>query len=280
MVNGPCGDVYVTSYWGTSRGLEFGPSYDGDVLIRVDPRSETIASLGTLASGHGVPSLAASPDGQTLFAEAADPGSDDGLFLVTDLGTGSDVFRDVDSAHVGFRALAIDTGGRAYYSIGAGRLRRFDPVSGDVTDLDDRMPGAFLRAATPPDSTGTIVAVTQDPPAFFTVDPDGTIEDLGGAPGYTTSLARDGNLVYFVPGAHGSAWESGTPIMVLDVTTEKQSVLVELNDLAERELGLRLGGTYNIAVDPEAGRLFLGMNAAPPDSTSSFGSVVLIVIDL
>ena len=68
--------------------------------------------------------------------------------------------------------------------------------------------------------------------------------------------------------------------MVLDAATGEQRVLIRLNDLAERELGLRLGGTYNIAVDRERDRLFIGLNAAPPDSGSTFGSVVLIVIDL
>ena len=280
MVLGACGDVYVTSYWGTRSGLEFGGSYSGDILMRIDPQSETITNLNTLVSGHGVPSLAISPDGGDLFAEGADPTTDQGVFIARDMESGAEIFRDNDSAHTGFRAMAVDTEGRAYYSIGEGRLRRYDPVSGEVADLADRMPGEFLRAATPPDETGTIVAVTQDEPTFFTLDTDGTITSLSRAPGYTTSLARNGNLVYFIPDAHGGAWESGTPVMVLDVATGKQTVLVELNDLAERELGLRLGGTYNIAIDSQAGRLFIGLNAAPPDSGSTFGAVVLVVIDL
>jgi hypothetical protein len=176
--------------------------------------------------------------------------------------------------------MAVDAEGRAYYSLGAGRLRRYDPASGETTEIADPMPGEFLRAATAPDENGTILAVTQSEPTFFTLDADGRPSQLGRAPGYTTSLARDGDLVYFIPDAHGGAWESGTPVMVLDVTTGDQTVLVRLNDLAERELGLRLGGTYNIAVDPERGRLFIGFNAAPPDSGSTFGSVVLIAVDL
>jgi hypothetical protein len=280
MVLGACGDVYVTSYWGTRSGLEFGGSYSGDILMRIDPQSETITNLNTLVSGHGIPSLAISPDGGALFAEGADPATDQGVFIARDMESGAEIFRDNDSAHTGFRAMAVDTEGRAYYSIGDGRLRRYDPVSGEVADLTDRMPGEFLRAATPPDATGTIVAVTQDEPTFFTLDTEGTITSLSRAPGYTTSLARDGNLVYFIPDAHGGAWESGTPVMVLNAATGTQTVLVELNDLAERELGLRLGGTYNIAIDSQAARLFIGLNAAPPDSGSTFGTVVLVVIDL
>jgi len=280
MVNGPCGDVLVTSYWGTRQKLEFGPTYDGDILISIDPISETITSLGTLVPRHGVPSLGASPDGRTLFATGPDPATGNGLFVAVDLGTGEEIFRDSDTSQVGFRSIAVDAEGRAYYSVGSRHLRRFDPSTGETVDLVDQMPGEFLRAATPPDPAGTIVGATQDPPAFFALKADGSIKSLGDAPGYTTSLARVGDLVYFVPNAHGTAWESGTPIMVLNVATGEQTVLLELNALAERRLGLRLGGTYNIAVDPNAQKLFIGMNASPPDSGSSFGSVVLIVVDL
>ena len=52
MVAGPCGDVFVTSYWGTRSDLVFGPTYDGDILMRLDPESETIASLDTLHGEH------------------------------------------------------------------------------------------------------------------------------------------------------------------------------------------------------------------------------------
>lgn len=280
MVMGPCDDVYVTSYWGTRSGLEFGESYDGDVLIRIDPRHETIASLGTFASELGVPSLAASPDRTLLFAEAADPFDDGGAFIAWDFTGNAEVFRDDDPAHTGFRAMAVDSEGGVYYSIGDGRLRHFTPSTGTATDVPGRMPGGFLRAATAPDEHGVIVAVTQNDPHFFTLDADGEIQSLSSAPGYTTTLARHGDLVYFVPGAHGDAWESGAPLTVLDASTGEQSVLIKLNDLSERTLGLRLGGTYNLAIDAAAERLFIGFNAGPADGDSTFGTVVLVVVDL
>ena len=40
--------------------------------------------------------------------------------------------------------------------------------------------------------------------------------------------------------------------------------MVELNPLTEQAFGLTAGGTYDVAVDPQSGRIFIGLNAAPP----------------
>ena len=54
-------DVYLATYWGSRRGLEFSPSYDGDLLFRVDPSTLELEPLGTPVPRHGIPSLAGSP---------------------------------------------------------------------------------------------------------------------------------------------------------------------------------------------------------------------------
>src|SRR5690606_34918946 len=48
MVTGPCGEVYAATYWGTRSDLVYGGSYDGDVLLRLDPERRTTESLGTI----------------------------------------------------------------------------------------------------------------------------------------------------------------------------------------------------------------------------------------
>jgi len=50
--------------------------------------------------------------------------------------------------------------------------------------------------------------------------------------------------------------------------------------MAQRELGLRLGGSYNVVADPDGRRLYVGMNANAPTAKSTFGQVVLFVIEL
>ena len=286
MVAGPCGEVYVASYWGTRTDLEFGGSYQGDVLLRLDPERRTSESLGTVLDEHGVPSMAGWPAGGLLYAEAADPERFDpqrGAFVVIDMATGEQVFAtDDEEDHRGFRAMAVDAEGRVMFSRAGGQLARWDPATGELRDLDTELPGEFLRAATPPAPDGTVYVVTQEPDVLLALEPDGSLRELGEMAGYTASVALspDGDRLWYVPGAHGDAAEQGTPLIEVDTATGDQRVVVELDPLARDGLGLSLGGTYNVVPGPGGDVLYLGMNAAEPDADDTFGEVVLVVVEL
>lgn len=283
MVAGPCDDVLVTTYWGSRRDLTFTETYRGDVLFRLDPADRTIENLGPLVESHGVPSLASTASG-LLYAEAIDPlgppGTPVGQFVAFDPASGETVFADTDPSHIGYRSIAVDAAGRAYYSAGGGELTVYDPASNSASGFGATMPGEFLRAVTPPTSSGSIIGVTQDPAVFFTLDPAGSITTLGEAQGYTTSLGLsvDESEVYYVPDAHGGSWQLGTPLIAVDTATGDQRVVVELNDAAESALGLRLGGTYSVATHGET--IYIGMNAGDPGSDrEAFGEVVLFIVN-
>ena len=283
MVRGPCDNVLVTTYWGTRRGLEFTAGYQGDVLIDIDPQRRTVGTRGVVHPEHGVPSIAASPDGRLLYSEAVDPlGEDLGAFVVRDATDGTTIFVDDDPSHTGYRAIAVGADGRAFYSIGEGTLAVYDPESNTRSQLDAKLPGEWLRAVTEPDAQGTLYGVTRDPEVFFALDPDGTVRTLTEALGYTTSVALspDGTTLYSVPVAHGGAWEIGAPLMAVDTASGEQEIVVELQPLAEEHLGMRLGGTYNVAVDKERRMIYLGMNASDMSDDSGFGEVVLMIVTL
>ncbi|HET6773808.1 MAG TPA: hypothetical protein VFH36_10895 [Acidimicrobiales bacterium] len=286
MVPGPCGEVYAATYWGSQRSLEYGGSYRGDVLLRLDPEGRTTENLGTVLDEHGIPSLAGWPEGGMLYVEAADPERFEpqrGAFVVLDMTTGEQVFAtDDDEDHRGFRAMAVDADGRVMFSRTDGRLARWDPAMGQLSELDVELPGEFLRAATAPAPDGTLYLVTQDPDRLLALDPGDRLRDLGEMAGYTASvsLSADGERLWYVPDAHGGAAEQGTPVIEVDTATGEQRVLVELAPLARDELELTLGGTYNVAVSADGTQLYLGMNAAPLGADDTFGEVVLVVVDL
>ncbi|MEX0817706.1 MAG: hypothetical protein WD027_09675, partial [Gaiellales bacterium] len=281
---GPCGDVYFSTYWGNRDGLEYGPSYQGDLLFRLDLDRRSIEKLGVPVPERGIPSLAGWAAGGLIYGEAADPYSDPdrGAFFVYDVRQQRVIFRDDDPAHMGFRSIAVDAAGRAYYSIGGGALSVYDPATNEVHGHPHTLPGGWLRAATEPGPDGTLYGATTDPDVLFAMAPSGEIRVLGPLRGYTTSIALhpSGDRLFYVPGAHGDSWEQGTPLIGVDTSTGEETIIVELNDLAEEHLDLRLGGTYNVAVDPTGRVVYLGMNAGVAGTDSSFGEVVLLIVRL
>jgi hypothetical protein len=283
MVAGGEGAAYVTTYWGTKNGLAYDEGYEGDLLLRRDPGSGKWASLGVPMPGYGIPSLAGSAEHGLLYGEAVEPAdSKQGLFFVFDLET-SEVIFEMDKGDTrGYRSVLVDAEGRAHFSTGVGQLHVYDPETNEATQSQARLPGEWLRAASPPAPDGTVYGVTREPDTLFALRPTGEIDDLGPVRGYVASIALspDGTRLFYVPDAHGRSWEEGTPLIAVDTGSGEESVVVELNDLAEERLDLRLGGSYSVVMDPGGERVYIGLNAGAPETGSTFGQVVLAVVDL
>ena len=283
MVEGACGDIYLSTYWGSRRGLNYTENYQGDVLLRIDSESRTVENLGVILPEHGVASMASWPEGGLIYAEAADPfGQKTGSFVVLDMETGDIVFEDDDPSHGGYRSIAVDAQGRAYITWEGDGLARYDPVTNTLEPHFATMPGQILRWATPADGADTVYAVSRDPAVFFSIGAEGDIKEIAPAQGYTTSmaLAPDGDTFYYVPDAHGGAWQHGTSLIAVDTATGEETVVVELNPLIEPATGLRTGGTYNVVVDPSGDRVYVGLNAGDPATRDTFGEVVLAIVTL
>ncbi len=285
MVAGPCDDVLFATYWGSRKELTYTDSYGGDRLFRIDPDAEAVEDLGVLGEERGVPSLASWPAGGLVYAEAVDPtrSPNGGEFVVLDADSGDVVFSDGETSHVGFRAMAVDASGRAYFSVGEGRLAVFDPATNSVAEYPGELPGGWLRAATAPSPDGTIFAVTREPDIVFSMTPEGDVTTLGDARGYVASMVADpeGETIYYVPDAHGRSFMQGTPLIAVDTQTGEDRVVVEMNAAAEEILGVRLGGSYNVAMSADGGTIYVGMNAAPvSENNGGFGEVVLLEITL
>jgi len=284
MSAGSCGEIYFSTYWGDRTDLTYGPSYEGDLLFRLDLEQRSVANLGVPVPQRGIPSLAGWAEGGLIYGEAVDPYSDPnrGAFFVFDMHEQQVIYRNDDPNHVGFRSIAVDAAGRALYSVGGGALAVYDPRTNEVQSLLHRMPGVWLRAATAPGPDGTLYGATREPDVLFAMAPSGEIRVLGPLRGYTTSIALhpSGDRLFYVPGAHGDSWVQGTPLISVDTSTGEETIVVELNGLAEEHLGLRLGGTYNVAVDPSGRVVYLGMNAGVVGTDSSFGEVVLLIVHL
>ncbi len=286
IVQGDCHEAFVATYWGTRSGLAYSDTYRGDLLFRLDPATLDLDPLGTPVTEHGIPSMASAPQHGLVFAEAVDPladtDGDSGAFVAINATTGDVLFRDDTTEHIGFRSILVDGDGSAYLAAPDGQLLVYEPDADVLAEHPHTLPGGgWLRAATPPTSDGSVYAATPNPEHLAALRPDGTIDDLGEAAGYTTSLAAepDGSRLYYVPGAHGGAPELGAPVIGVDTTTGDQSTLVRLDDLTSTALGLHAAGSYSVVRDPTQPRLYVMLNAGPsPDDR--WGEVVLAVVDL
>ena len=291
MVLGPCDEVITASYWGTRTDLEIGGSYQGDHLLRYDPATHELASLGVPVAGFGIPSLAISPDRRWIFGEAVDPASDTeddkGAFFVADSTTGEVTFQDDSTEHTGFRTILVTGEGEALYAAQGGGLFGMTPGADAPRRLDGVVPGDWMRTSSPRAPDGTAYGITVEPDVLFRVAPDGTVTEMGPVEGYTASLglSPDGGTLYYMPGAHGDAFEAGAPLIAVDTASGEHRTVIELQDMVEQALDLRVGGTYDVVVDPGGDRIYLGVNAGPAhpaneDEDDTFGTIVLLVIDL
>jgi hypothetical protein len=283
MVEDRCGTVWAATYWGTREDLVYENGYEGDRLLAIDPDGRTIADHGPIAGELGMPTMTVTADGTTLVVGSVDPDSgesDTGVLTVYDAMSGETVRQVDDPRQYGFRALGIDpTGGGVLYGIGDGKLASLDPDTGEYVDLDLTMPGYWLRSITRPAPDGTVYGTSDDEDRLFSISPDGSLSELGDPGGTTTSVAMtpDGSRIFWMPEAHGGAWEIGAPVMTMDTATgEIDEVTVLLDPFAD-QLNLLPGGTYSAVYDD--GRLILGVNASPLDDDSGFGTVVLVVVE-
>jgi hypothetical protein len=282
IVEGPCGEAYFSTYWGTRTGLRYTPHYRGDVLFRIDASTLALTSLGAVVPERGIPSLAGTPDRDLIYGEAVDPsasgGRDQGTFFAFDARAGKVVFRDDVPQHMGFRNVMVGPNGHAYVAAEGGRLLEYVPGASELRPYSQRLPdGGVLRASTAPARDGTVYGATKNPDRFFAFEPDGTLVSLGPAPGYTTSMAvePDGSAFYAVPGAHGG---EDAALIAVDPRTREQRTVVRLADLVQRELGLYTSGSYDVVLDATHRRLYVGLNAGP-SADEPWGEVVLAIVD-
>lgn len=277
MSLGPCGEIFYSTYWGSRRGLDYANGYEGDILFSIDTAGRTVVNRGVPQAERGFPTMASAPQHGLLYTIAVEPVSNAGTFLALDAVSGEVVFST--PSEVGYRSIAVDRAGRAYFTDTPGELAVYDPTSNTLAERFT-LPGEFIRAAdTLPD--GSIVGVTQRPNVFFKVDANG-LTTWNEAGGYTTSisLGPDAEEFFYLPGAHGDASVNGAILKAVDAASGAERDVIALAPIVEDGLGVILGGTYNLVMDPDANRIYLGANVDPTGSGNGFGEVALLVITL
>ncbi len=151
-------------------------------------------------------------------------------------------------------------------------LWKYSPITNTITPTNSFFTSQGQRSSTMESNAGYIYGTTMGGELFQYAPARDELRILGSnflANGeYITvcDLSPDGKYVYYLPGAHGSAGFSGTPIIQHDIATGQQKALGFLSESMNEDFKYAPGGTYGIKVSKDGSMLYIGLNGAPSDS--------------
>ena len=78
-------------------------------------------------------------------------------------------------------------------------------------------------------------------------------------------LSPDERFLYYLPGAHGGAVKTGTPVIQYEIATGRRKVLAFLAAAFEKEYDYVPAGTYGMKVGADGGTLYVNFNGHAGD---------------
>ncbi|MBI1311708.1 DUF2920 family protein [bacterium] len=250
------------------------PELPGGQLYQFDPAtSETIVFASLPPKRCTATSLL--DRNRSIWWCNLEAGGGDALWGL-DLKTTKPVFQSLDGTVAFNRAFALTNNGSILFN-GADTLWRLQADTHALLPLKATFGDApGMRCATRESSSGFVYGSTHKTNELFRYDVQKDELTLLGpnwlTGQYTTvmELSPYERFLYYLPGAHGRAWEHGTPIVQYEIATGQRKVIAFLAETFERQQRYVPGGTYGIKLSADGGTLFVNFNghAAEPLRTS------------
>lgn len=188
-----------------------------------------------------------------------------------DLKTKKLVFQGPEGSVKFNRNIALARDGAVYFN-GDGGLWKYDPGAAKVVATKAVFaapPG--MRSSTAESKAGHLYGTTNAGQLFQYTPARDELKMLGPAwlkADYITVsvLSPDERFVYYLPGAHGMATRSGTPVVQYEIATGRRKVLAFLTKVIERETGYVPAGTYGMKVSPDGSTIYVNFNGHAADS--------------
>jgi uncharacterized repeat protein (TIGR03803 family) len=79
-------------------------------------------------------------------------------------------------------------------------------------------------------------------------------------------LSPDERFVYYLPGAHGQAFRTGTPVIQYEIASGRRKVLAFLAPTMERQHNYVPAGTYGVKLSADGSTLYVNFNGHPADA--------------
>lgn len=271
------GWLYFSTHRGSTRVTTDENYYEGDWIIRCDPRSGKgeVVAHGPVPK-HCIPNSVLDPDRLIFYGGTAPgvAGPEAGVqFFAYDVKKRSMLYACGDGPP---RAMIFcRSNGKIYYipgtENGIGTLVRFDPARPGAPEKTSASLG--LRAATQETPQRVVYTVAQTgnggaAELFSFNTRTEEVQRLGssavGSANYIASLDVDptGRYLYYVSGAHGGSDRDGSPLVQFDTRTRRKKVIAFLHPFCKDRYGATLVGTYSSAVDPRGDRVYITWNAS------------------
>ena len=247
----------------------FNDSLPGGQIYRFDPvsgRTEVFANLPP----RRCTATSLLDRGRNIWWCNLEAGKGDALFGI-DLATKKVVHQGEDGS-VGFnRAFTLLRDGRVLCN-GATSFQVLDPASGKMQPLQASAAGSpGMRSATRESRAGHVFGVMQTTHHLF--DCDVTKDEfkllgpgwLAGEYTAVCELSPDERYLYYLPGSHGRAWQSGTPVIQFEIATGRRKVLAFLAPAIESRTDFVPGGTYGMKVSADGSTLYVNFNGHAAD---------------
>jgi hypothetical protein len=167
------------------------------------------------------------------------------------------------------RNLALAKSGAVFFN-GAGGLWKYDPATRSIAATHSAFPpGVTMRSSTRESATGYIYGTTMHLGLLFRYAPaQDKLEILGPdflSGDYTTVtvLSPDERFVYYLPGAHGGALTTGTPVVQYNIATGERKVLAFLEEGIDTATGYLPCGAYGVKMSADGSTLYVNFNGQP-----------------
>jgi hypothetical protein len=187
------------------------------------------------------------------------------------LDTKQQVYRGPEGSVSFNRAFALLRNGEILFN-NAEAWQRLDPAKGTMRATKAHAKGSpGMRSATRESRSGHVYGVLQTTHQLFDFSvANDELKLLG--PGwlegeYTAvcELSPDERFLYYLPGSHGRAWQSGTPVIQYNLATGRRKVLAFLAPAFDRAHDYVPAGTYGMKVSADGSTIFVNFNGHASD---------------
>lgn len=240
----------------------------GGQLYQYDPKTRATTVVATLPNAPRCTATSLYDRPRNLWWCNLEVGGN--ALWCLDLQTHKPVFQAPDGSTGFNRNFALDRAGNVYFNGPSSTLWKFDRATRQLVQTKSnwgKSPG--MRSSTRESRDGHIFGTTHQGGQLFryaTARDELTLLGPCWMTGdYVTvsELSPDERFVYYLPGAHGQASRTGTPVVQYEIATGKRKVLAFLAGAFEQAHEYVPAGTYGVKISADGGTLYVNFNGHP-----------------